>query len=126
MQQELDQLAKNLASGMSRRAVLWTALRAVAGGWVMGLLGGARSLWAQSCFSNCKAKCIGADGALDFNCFRNCVNSDPANCGRCGNMCPPGSTCVNGTCTSSTCTGCQACTADGKCHAACPDPCTTD
>lgn len=42
-------------------------------------------------FANC-------DGNMVNGCEVNILSNDPANCGACGSICPPGKTCVNGVC----------------------------
>jgi hypothetical protein len=88
-----DELAKALAQGVSRREALRRLGGGMAGALLMSL--GVGNAWGQAggggrpCPNPGEIRCDGV-----------CVNprTDPDNCGRCGNLCPAGVTCVNGTC----------------------------
>jgi hypothetical protein len=110
----LDELAKGLASGtISRRKVLRWVGSALVGGVLASVPGVA---WAAKpapcpsgvkCGRNCcpnvsfacsKGKCACPPGTT--LCNGNCADlqSDPNNCGSCGNTCPSGQQCRNGDC----------------------------
>jgi hypothetical protein len=100
MEHFIDEIAKQLSGGLSRRRALLRIMKGFAGA-VVGSLGFPWHATGTNCFAHCEAKCTNSKGVLDFTCFRNCVNSDPNNCGSCGNVCPPSTTCVNGKCVGS-------------------------
>jgi hypothetical protein len=96
MENQIDHISRELAQGLSRRDALLKLGRAFAASVLFSI--GFRKTAAVSCFAMCEAKCTAPDGTLDLVCFRKCVNSDPNNCGSCGNKCLPNTTCVNGKC----------------------------
>lgn len=101
MEHFIDALAKQLSGGLSRRVAVLRLMKGF-GATLVSSLGLPRHAFATSCFADCEAKCTDSSGVLHFSCFRDCVNSDPNNCGSCGNKCPPGTKCVNGKCTGTT------------------------
>jgi len=61
--------------------------------------------------------CTGVQQCCPTGCSN--VDTDPQNCGQCGTICGPGSTCVGGTCqTPPTCNGGPLCTNGEQCCAA--------
>jgi hypothetical protein len=128
MDRLIDEIALDLGRGLSRRKALTRFLTAIGGAFAASL-GLPRLSQGASCYAACEAKCTDANGVLDFTCFRNCVNSDPNNCGRCGNQCASGQICSNGQCvtpsscasdfpTSASITAAQAAIAGGALQAA--------
>ena len=122
-----DGLARGLADGtISRRR----ALRMIGGALVGGVLASIPGMaWAakpapcpsgKKCGKRCcpdasfvcsKGNCACPSGTT--NCGGTCVNlttfqTDPQNCGTCGNICPPGTACSSGECLS-LCSGGQSC-----------------
>ena len=105
MNASFDDIAKAFARGVSRREVIRDLARLLVAS-CLALFGFRPKAEAQDCYAKCKAACTGPDGRLDFACFRDCVNSDPENCGHCGVRCPTGTVCTGGKCVGSS--GCAS------------------
>jgi hypothetical protein len=138
----IDKLAKGLASGaVSRRKALRMLGAALVGGALASSPGVAWSAKPAPCPSgkkcgrNCcpdasfacsQGKCGCPSGTT--NCAGTCVDpttfqTDPQNCGTCGNVCPSGTACTSGACLGfcpeglSCCCDCTYCSVDenGSC-----------
>jgi hypothetical protein len=102
MEHFIDELASQLSAGLSRRVAVLRLMKGF-GGALVASLGLPPYAFGAGCFAACEKKCTDSKGVLNFKCFRDCVNSDPNNCGSCGNKCPQGTNCVNGKCVGTSC-----------------------
>jgi len=126
-ERSFDELARGLADGtLSRRRALRMIGGALVGGVLASIPGTALAAKPAPCpsgkkcgkrccpdasFVCSKGNCACPSGTT--NCGGTCVNlttfqTDPQNCGNCGNICPPGTNCSSGECVS-LCSGGQIC-----------------
>jgi hypothetical protein len=85
-----DDLTKALAAGASRRGMLRAVVAAVGGTVLANLARGSALAQPPSCPAG-RTRCEGVQGCVN-------LQNDPRNCGQCGNRCPPGARCAQGTC----------------------------
>jgi hypothetical protein len=149
--ERLDELSKLLAGSVSRRESLRGIGAVLAGAAFGSLgLRAAWAAGPDRCIAFCRCsnkaqqnQCLSACRACNSNTSRLCgscgnyaccaasadccsgtctsVNSDPQNCGACGNVCAAGAFCVNGICNAGPCFGGQA-FCDGACREIALDP----
>jgi hypothetical protein len=103
MNHYFDDLARTLASGLSRRQAMWR-IGGILAGTALGALGVGSRARADT-HAKCKAFCEQCKGAERHHCEKTCLacSSTSQMCGSCSTgftCCSAGETCVSGTCVS--------------------------